>query len=79
MADQMSARETDPLMLHEHRKVLAQQIAAELYDSAVVDSLRWENYPELGKYDADLVREKGPAYPPGYQRIEAWKAFGVGG
>lgn len=72
------SRETDPMMVHEYRKIMAQQIAAELYEKAA-DSLRWEDYPELGEYDwdaiVDMVDEKGPAFPARYQHSAAWSAL----
>lgn len=69
------SRETDPMMIHEYRKVVAQSIAAEIYEKAA-DSLRWENYPEIGEYDwdaiVDMVDDKGPAFPTGYEYAKAW-------
>lgn len=74
-----SKRETDPMMIHEYRKVVAQQIAAELYDNAVGNGLSWEEHPELGEFDwdevAEMVRGKGPAYPQRYELQQAWKGL----
>lgn len=74
-----SKRETDPMMIHEYRKVVAKQIAADIYSTAVEALLFWEDYPELGEYDweaiVEMVKEDGPAYPHGDERIEAWKGL----
>lgn len=72
------SRETDPMMIHEYRKVMARQIAFDLFERAYED-LNWEDYPELGEYDweaiVDMVANRGPSAPDNYQYVEAWQGL----
>lgn len=74
-----SKRENDPLVIHEYRKIVAQQIAAEVWDMAMRNEPRWEDYPDLGEYDweaiVDMVTEKGPAWTNDDERARAWKGL----